>query len=172
MFATGLGASIFGSMVGLGGGFIAVPILLLFFGLPPAQAAGTSLSLVVANSAAGAVTYSLQDRVHVRIGLLIAIGGIPGSILGALLAQRVSPALFDWALAVLLVGVSIDMTFNRRKRLANRNAAALQQHAMRWEKWLLLGVFVGFVSSLFGIGGGMVVVPSLLYFSALPAHMI
>ena len=56
-------------MVGLGGGFILVPVLRLFMGFSPAYAAGTSLVLIVANSASGALTYILQRRVHLRIEL-------------------------------------------------------------------------------------------------------
>ncbi len=159
-------------MVGLGGGFIAVPILLLFFGLPPAQASGTSLALVVANSGAGALTYYLQGRVQVRVGLLIALGGIPGSVAGAIAARRISAELFDWVLAALLVAVSADMAFNRSKRLANRQTPGAAPAGMRAERCIALGLIVGCVSSLFGIGGGVAVVPALLYFSTLPAHAI
>lgn len=159
-------------MVGLGGGFIAVPALLLFFGLSPAEASGTSLALVVANSAAGAFTYALQKRVHVRIGLLIAAGGFPGSIAGAIVATRISAQLFDWVLAALLIAVSFDMVVNRQKRLASRSSLGTAHPSMPTMQRLGLGLFVGFVSSLFGIGGGVIVVPSLLYFSTLPAHMI
>ncbi|MBV8488888.1 MAG: sulfite exporter TauE/SafE family protein, partial [Candidatus Eremiobacteraeota bacterium] len=74
LFAVALFASAFGSMVGLGGGFILVPILRLFFGLAPAEAAGTSLLLIIANSFSGAITYLWHRRVHVRLGLLIAAG--------------------------------------------------------------------------------------------------
>ena len=157
-------------MVGLGGGFIAVPILLLFFGLSPAEASGTSLALVVANSAAGAFTYALQRRVHVRIGLLIAAGGLPGSIAGAIVATHISAQLFDWVLAALLIAVSFDMVVNRAKRLSTH--AESVHPSMPAIRCVLLGLLVGFVSSLFGIGGGVIVVPSLLYFSTLPAHMI
>lgn len=159
-------------MVGLGGGFIAVPALLLFFGLSPAEASGTSLALVVANSAAGAFTYALQKRVHVRIGLLIAAGGLPGSIGGAIVATRISAQLFDWVLAALLIAVSFDMVVNREKRLTNRASLEGTQASMPALHCVGLGLLVGFVSSLFGIGGGVIVVPSLLYFSTLPAHMI
>ena len=172
LFATGLGASIFGSMVGLGGGFIAVPVLLLFFGLPPAQASGTALALVVANSASGAFTYFLQKRVHVRIGLLVAAGGFPGSILGAILSARISSQLFDWLFAAFLIAVSADMLRDRKRRLANRRQASGEIAGMPWHRSLILGFVVGLISSLFGIGGGAMLVPSLLYLSDLPAHMI
>jgi len=159
-------------MVGLGGGFIAVPVLLLFFGLPPAQASGTALALVVANSGAGAFTYFLQRRVHVQIGLLVAAGGFPGSIVGALLSARISSQLFDWLFAAFLIGVSIDMIANRRRRIAKRPQGAQVISGMPWHRSLILGFAVGLISSLFGIGGGALLVPSLLYLSDLPAHMI
>ncbi len=159
-------------MVGLGGGFIAVPVLLLFFGLTPAQASGTALALVVANSGSGAFTYFLQKRVHVRIGLLVAAAGFPGSILGAILSARISAQLFDWLFAALLIGVAIDMAFNRKRRLAGRSEQPSMILGMPWYASLVLGFALGLVSSLFGVGGGVLLVPSLLYFSDLPAHMI
>lgn len=161
-------------MVGLGGGFIAVPVLLLAFGMRPGEAAGTSLALVVANSAAGATTYLLQRRVHVRLGLLFAAGGFPGSIFGALAAARMSAQVFDWLFAAFLIAVAGDIFVNRAARLTGRaqNNPAAAPHGMHPVRALALGFGVGLVSSLFGIGGGVLVVPSLLYFSDLPAHMI
>jgi uncharacterized membrane protein YfcA len=161
-------------MVGLGGGFIIVPVLRLFFGLPPAFAAGTSLALVVANSGSGALTYLLQRRVHVRLGLLIAAGGFPGSILGTIAVKQLPEHVFDWLFAAFLLTVAGDMVFNREKRLEGRveshDVATLT--GMPWPRALAAGFGVGFISSLFGVGGGVVLVPMLLYFSDLPAHAI
>ncbi|MEO9170752.1 MAG: sulfite exporter TauE/SafE family protein [Candidatus Baltobacteraceae bacterium] len=174
LFAAALVASIFGSMVGLGGGFILIPILRLFFGLEPAEAAGTSLVLVVANSASGAFTYFLQQRVHVRVGLLLAAGGFPGSILGAVLAKHITETAFDWIFAVFLITVATDMVVNRKARVGGR-VDHEDMHArkpMSFRFAVAAGFFVGVVSSLFGVGGGVIVVPTLLYFSELPAHAI
>ncbi len=168
-------ASIFGSMVGLGGGFIIVPVLRLFFGFGPADAAGTALVLVVANSASGATTYLLQHRVHVRVGLLLAAGGWPGSIVGAVLAKHISPTLFDGLLAAILILVALDMVFRRARSIGKREDAAGSVQALRGmplPEALSVGFLVGLVSSLFGIGGGVVLVPTLLYLSDLPAHAI
>ncbi len=115
LFALAFFASVFGAMVGLGGGFILVPALRLFFGLAPAEAAGTSLVLIVASSASGAVAYLLQRRVHLKIGLLLAAGGLPGGVIGAMLSLHIAPRLFDWILAVLLFSVAVDMAWNARK---------------------------------------------------------
>lgn len=161
-------------MVGLGGGFIIVPVLRIFFGLGPAEAAGTSLALVIANSSSGALTYLLQRRVHVRVGLLIAAGGVPGSILGAIVVKRIPAHVFDWLFAAFLIVVATDILLNRHKRVGARNEQA-DIHTilgMPWYAALAAGFGVGFISSLFGVGGGVVLVPTLLYFSDLPAHAI
>jgi uncharacterized membrane protein YfcA len=146
----------------------------LFFGLGPAEAAGTSLALVVANSGSGALTYLLQRRVHVRVGLLLAAAGFPGSILGAIAVKHLPPHVFDWLFAAFLIAVSLDLISNRDKRLRNRRETADLGSVvgMPWYTALTAGFCVGFISSLFGVGGGVVVVPTLLYFSDLPAHAI
>jgi uncharacterized protein len=174
LFGAAFLASVFGSMVGLGGGFILVPILRLFLGFSPAYAAGTSLVLIVANSASGALTYLLQRRVHLKIGLLIAAGGLPGSILGAIAPFHISARLFDTILAVLLVAVAVDMAWNAQRRIAGRpeHERVTSIKGMSYRAALGLGFIVGIFSSLFGLGGGIVLVPSFLYFSELPAHSI
>ena len=106
LFGAAFIASVFGSMVGLGGGFILVPILRIFLGFSPAAVAGTSLVLIVANSASGAFTYFLHKRIHLKIGLLIALGGLPSTILGAILSVRIPAKLFDVLLAVILIGIA------------------------------------------------------------------
>ncbi len=173
LFVAAFIASVCGSMVGLGGGFILVPLLRLYFGLGPAEAAGTSLVLVTANSAAGAFTYFLQKRVHIKIGLLFAAGGLPGSIIGALVTKHISARAFDWAFGLFLVVVAADMIVNARKRVGGRiEHDAVSGKAMSYRTAVGTGFIVGLISSLFGIGGGIIVVPSLLYFSSLPAHAI
>ncbi len=174
LFAAAFFSSVFGSMVGLGGGFIFVPILRLFFGFDPALAAGTSLVLVVANSASGALTYLLQKRVHVKIGLLIALGGFPGSILGAVLVRKMSGTAFDWIFAGLLLIVAGDMIVNARTRVGARpdHHDVSSTKGMSYRAAVASGFAVGLIGSIFGIGGGVIIVPTLLYFSELPAHAI
>lgn len=174
LFAVALAASAFGAMVGLGGGFVLVPVLRLAFGLPPAEAAGTSLILIVASGASGALAYWLQRRVHLKIGLLLAAGGLPGGILGAIVSSHISARLFDWILALLLIAVAIDMASNARRRLRGkqRHDRVHDIKGMSYRLTVLLGFVVGLFSSLFGIGGGVVLVPALLYFSELPIHAV
>lgn len=161
-------------MVGLGGGFVLVPILRLFLGFSPADAAGTSLVLIVANSASGAFTYLLHRRVHLRIGLLVALGGLPGGVLGAILSLHIPVRIFDAVLALVLIVVAIDMARNAERRLAGRPEVPRIEaiKGMSYRGALALGFVVGLFLSLFGVGGGIVLVPTFLYFSELPAHAI
>jgi uncharacterized membrane protein YfcA len=174
LFAAAFMASVFGSMVGLGGGFILVPILRLFLGFSPAYAAGTSLVLIVANSASGAFTYLLQRRVHLKIGWLIAAGGLPGGVLGAIASFHIPARLFDTILALLLVAVAVDMAWNAERRIAGRveQERVAKIKGMSYRAAFGLGFVVGVFSSLFGLGGGVILVPTFLYFSELPAHAI
>jgi len=167
LFLAGFVASVFGSMVGLSGGFIIAPLLRLCFGFSPAAAAGTSLALVLANGASSSASYLLQRRVHVRTGWMVAVGGIPGSILGAVAVKYAPPRVFDWLFAAFLILVSADIAINKRKRL--EQTAALKS---RPAAAVAMGFAVGFVAILFGVGGGVILGPSLLYFTALPAHAI
>lgn len=149
-----------------------VPVLRIAYGLSPALAAGTSLILVVANSASGTITYLRQKRVDVRLGLIIASAGLPGSIIGAVLVARISGFFFDLLFAFFLCVVAFDILANRDKRTRNELAVVAGDRAMPLWRSLTTGFFVGLVSSLFGIGGGVVLMPVLMYFSALPAHSI
>ena len=107
-------------MVGLGGGFVLVPILRLFLGFSPADAAGTSLVLIVANSASGAFTYLLHRRVHLKIGLLIAARrpSQQHPRRGAVAAH--SGSHLRRAARHLLIAVAIDMAWNAERRMAGR----------------------------------------------------
>jgi len=161
-------------MVGLGGGFILVPILRVFFGIAPAEAAGTSLVLVLASSASGALTFLLKKKIHLRIGWLLAAGGLPGGILGAFLSARIPARLFDWILAAILIAVAADLFINARRRMEGRpeHEHVHRIKGMSYRAALALGFAVGLISSLFGLGGGILLVPSLFYFSELPVHAV
>ncbi|MBV8725582.1 MAG: sulfite exporter TauE/SafE family protein [Candidatus Eremiobacteraeota bacterium] len=174
LFGAAFVASVLGSMVGLGGGFVLVPILRLVLGFSPAEAAGTSLVLIVANSASGAFTYLLHQRVHVRLGALIALGALPTSIAGAMLSLHISPRLFDVLLAALLIAITFDMLWNAQRRIEGRAEApsVLAIKGMSNRLAVSIGLAVGIFLSLFGLGGGIIVVPTFLYFSELPLQAI
>src|ERR1044071_4779890 len=101
-----LGVGTYGTMVGAGGGFLIVPVLLLVWHLPPALAAGTSLSVVFLNATAGSYSYAKQGRIDYKSGILLPLPTLPGSVAGAFVAERMSGRVFDVTFAVLLLCVA------------------------------------------------------------------
>ena len=172
LFFAAVLASALGSMVGLGGGFLMLPILRLAFGFGPAQAAGMSLAMVVANGASSTVANLRARRINVRVGLLVVAGAIPGALLGSRIVEGIASPIFDWLFAALVVGVALDFGL-RRSRLAlsgaNREGAPRAMHPVAS---LLAGFLAGILGGLFGIGGGIAIVPALAYFSDVPIHSI
>lgn len=89
--AQGLGVGLFTGLVGAGGGFLIVPALVLWAGLPMPAAVGTSLFVIVLNSVAGFAGYAGHVDVDAALVGAIAAAAIGGSFLGARLARRVDP---------------------------------------------------------------------------------
>jgi uncharacterized protein len=169
LFVIGAAASIFGSLVGLGGGFVIIPVLRIAFGVPPAQVAGTSLILVLANTAASTIGY-LRDRVvDLRLAIPFTVGAVPGSIAGVLVVRRLSPTGFDVLYGIVLVTLAVLVV--QRRSMTSR-AADERTWAHDPRVGVVAGVGVGFFSSLFGIGGGVVLIPLLLVAARMPPHVV
>jgi uncharacterized protein len=162
-------ASVFGSLVGLGGGFVVIPLLRVAFGVPPAQAAGTSLLLVFANTAAASVGYIRNRVVDFRLAVPLTVSAVPGSIAGVLAVKRFSPTGFDIAYGVVLIVLAILVI--GRRRVSSRPAEE-RTFAHDPRVGLAAGFGVGFFSSLFGIGGGVVLIPLLLIVARMPPHVV
>jgi uncharacterized membrane protein YfcA len=188
MIALGVFASFLGSVVGLGGGFIAIPVLRLLFHLPPTLVAGTSLFLVTANVGSASIAFWRQGRIEKRLGFTMGLLAIPGSVVGALVLKHSAVQGFDFAYAGILTFFAIDLL---RKGSAKSKSGTLAR--LPWARTqhfydrlsgetltyrtsapfvAVAGILTGFLSSFFGIGGGILVVPLLLRVFALPAHIV
>src|SRR4051812_4111436 len=93
LFGYAVGA--YGTMVGAGGGFLIVPMMLLVYHATPAQSAGTGLAVVFLNAVSGTLSYAHQKRIDYRAGLLFAVATLPGAISGAFLARLFSGHTFN-----------------------------------------------------------------------------
>ena len=91
----GFAAGVLGSIVGLGGGIIAVPAM-TFAGFPPALAASNSLFAAFSNSVASTVSYARQKRVEFGIGIKLGLMCIPGTILGAFVSDMMTPVTVSY----------------------------------------------------------------------------
>ena len=152
----GFAAGILGSMIGLGGGFVIVPIL-TFFGFSPPVAASESLFAAFCNAVASTISYSRQKRIMYSLGIKLALLSIPGTVLGAYLTDATSPSLFKLLFGIVLVGSSVYIYARRKLEPREYNLS---------KQMMVLAVgasfFAGIISSLFGIGGGTVFVPLMV----------
>jgi uncharacterized protein len=168
LFVAGTVASILGGLVGLGGGFVVIPILRLFFGIPPAEVAGTSLVLVLANTASSTVGFFRHGQVDLKLAWPFVVGAVPASILGVVAVRQFSAAGFDIAYGCTLVGLSI--------LVLRRRATSIEKPVRKFVRDPRIGVagglLMGFFSSVFGIGGGIVMVPLLLLAGRMPPLVV
>ncbi len=135
-----------------------VPVLRLFFGVEPALAAADSLFFVFANTLAASLTFMRRRAVDFPRGLTIAAAGIPSSILGAYVVRLLSGRDFDFIYGVFLIATAVLIVIRRNKQPDPRTLTPRQKLVTE----ILIGLLVGFASSLFGIGGGIVLVPAML----------
>jgi uncharacterized membrane protein YfcA len=143
-------------MIGLGGGFIVVPVL-TFFGYSPTLAASNSLFAAFSNSIASTASYAKQKRIVYSIGIKLALISIPGTILGAYISDEVSPPLFKILFGLVLVASALYIYLRRKME-------SKESHLSKQIMILTVGAsfFAGIISSLFGIGGGVVFVPLMV----------
>jgi uncharacterized membrane protein YfcA len=189
MVAGGMAAGVFGSLLGLGGGVLIVPLLTFGFGLPLREAVGVSLVCVIVTSSAAAGVYLERHVANLRLGMVLelftAIGALIGGLIAFLIDERTLAALF----AVLLVYVAVSIVRHRDPEPAapaaepvvvapvGRGAAFVARlsgpgyRVHSFGPGLLGSVGAGVISALLGIGGGLVKVPVMHLIMGVPLRI-
>ena len=149
-------AGILGSIVGLGGGIIIVPVL-TFMGFSPTLAVSNSLFAIFSNSVGATAAYAKQKRVEFSLGWKLGLMAVPGTILGAFISSEMSSEIFKILFALILIS-SASYIFLKRK---------IEEKPVDISRLLLVfsagaSFFAGIISSLFGIGGGLIFVPLMV----------
>jgi uncharacterized protein len=106
LVAIGLVAGVFSALFGVGGGIVAVPLLILFTGLPERVATATSLGAIGITALAGTVFFAIRGDVDVGYAALVGIPAAAGALLGTFIQQRVSTDTLAYLFAALLAGVA------------------------------------------------------------------
>ncbi len=152
----GFAAGVLGSMIGLGGGIIIVPVL-TFFGFSPTLAASNSLFAAFTNAVASTISYSRQKRVEFSLGLKLGLLTIPGTVLGAYISSDVTPEIFKILFGFVLVASAVYIFL--RKKIESREKNFSKQMVV-----FAIGAsfFAGIISAFFGIGGGIIFVPLMV----------
>ncbi len=161
-----------GTLIGVGGGFLLVPLLLLAYpGTPPAEITAISLAVTFLNALSGTAAYARQRRIHYRSGLLFAAACVPGAVLGAWCTYRVASRAFLGLFAAVLIGIALVLFLKPPRR--GEDAGSPQFCLSRAGLWMGSGlsIGVGFLSSFLGIGGGILHVPILAGLLKFPVHV-
>ena len=182
----GLAVGAYGTLIGAGGGFLLVPILLFLYpGEPPGQLTAVSLATVFANAASGSVAYLRARRVDVRSAIPFALATIPGSVLGAIAVRNVQRGPFELIFGAVLGLLAAYLLWRPTRAPGHRNACLAatttrhlvdaegtrHQYSFNLPVGVGLSAVVGFVSSFLGIGGGIIHVPVMTQVLGFPVHI-
>jgi uncharacterized protein len=142
---------------GVGGGVIMVPLLLAFAGMDQRRAATTSLVAIIPTAVAGGAVYLVNGEIDVPVAVLVAAGGIAGAYVGARLLRRIPLGWLRWLFVVLLLGVAARLLL-----IAPERGAEVDVDVPVALGLVGTGIVMGVASGLFGIGGGVFLVPILI----------
>jgi uncharacterized protein len=185
--AIGLFVGFIGTLIGAGGGFILVPLLLLLLpDLKPEIITSISLGVVFLNAASGSIAYAKMKRIDYRSAFFFALATLPGAILGAFSTSYIPQRLFDFLLGIVLILIAAFLltrprlikqshTAREGSRLAYREITDHKGHhyeyAFNMRTGIVLSFVVGYLSSVLGIGGGIIHVPVLTSLLSFPIHI-
>jgi uncharacterized membrane protein YfcA len=175
----------FGTLIGAGGGFILMPILLLFHPRrSPEELTAVSLAVVFFNATSGSISYGRMRRIDYASGLLFLAAGIPGAVLGAMVVAYVPRYAFNLVFGPVLIAASLFIFFQsagesdpsarltaRFKRIVTEADGTRHEFAYNLPLGMTLSLLVGFASSLLGIGGGIIHVPAIVHLLDFPVHV-
>lgn len=163
--ACGIGA-IIGVLLGLlggGGAILAVPALVYALKLPLSQAIPMSLVVVGVASAVGAAPKIKAAQVQWRLAAVFAAAGIPATFVGSQVGRHLSQSVVLIGFAAVLVGAGIRML---RDGGATGTACQIGDAGINWRRCfprsVPAGLLVGFLTGLFGVGGGFLIIPVLV----------
>ena len=200
VLALGGGVGFLSGLFGVGGGFLLTP-LLIFIGVPPVVAVGTTSVQIVASSASGVLAHLRRGNVDFAMGLVLTAGGFIGSSLGVWVFGLLKRSgNFDVTISlsyVLLLGTvgsfmlaeSLPSVFNRRPAGVAAASRGPNRHTwmhglpfkMRFRRSKLylsvilplgLGFAIGFLVAIMGVGGGFLMVPAMIYLLGMPTQIV
>lgn len=185
ILAAGAAAGGLGAMLGIGGGVFLVPFLTLGLGLPIGAAAAISLTTVIGTSSSVSAGRTGSHMINYRLGMVLEVATAAGSLLGGVTAQYMDERILQRTFAIVAVGVAL-MTVarvNRRNVIAgasvdvgplggryfdHESGGVVSYRVKRVPLAVVASFVAGNISSLLGIGGGVIKVPVLNAWCGVP----
>jgi uncharacterized membrane protein YfcA len=183
-----LGAGVFGSLAGVGGGIIVVPLLTVGLGVPLHNAIAVSLLGVIAVSTTASANYLAAGLVSRRIGLTLLVATTFGGILGGFAAGLIDGRVLAVLFGVVLIAVALRMLFGGEPvepdtidepgllefdatYLEPRTGEEVAYRVRNFGIGSVVSVFAGVLSGLLGVGGGIVNVPTMNSLMGVPIRV-
>ena len=114
--AIGVAAGFLAGLLGIGGGLLMVPAMVLLLGFDQHVAQGTSLVVIIPAALAGTYAHYRSGRVSIRDAAFLAAGGVAGALLGSTSALSVDDALLRRLFGIFLVVVAVQLVWGRNRR--------------------------------------------------------
>ncbi len=193
-FAVGVLSGLFG----VGGGFLMTPFL-IFLGIPPVYAVPNEINNILATSVSGSLTHWFKNTLDYKMGLMIIIGGLIGTILGVTAftffketgkLSLIISLSYMYLLAIIGTLMLIQGA-NEIERARKKISLKQKLHTHYWIHGLpfklrfpqsrlyesiftpiLLGILTGFIAALIGVGGAFLMVPAMIYLIGMPVKLI
>ncbi len=147
---------------GIGGGSIIVPALVILFMFDPKVAVGTSAVCVAFTAISSSISHHRFGKVDWDLGTKIAMGAVPGAFIGAALTAYIPSEFLLVLLSVMLIfsGMKLITSGERKERDMHRKLA------------FFIGISEGIIAGMLGIGGGIILVPALLFLGVSPHRAV
>lgn len=186
LFPVGVAVGTIGTIIGAGGGFVLLPLLLLVYPQQePEFIAAISLAVVFFNGVSGTVAYTRMRRIDYKSFVPFAIASVPGALLGAKCTAYMPRPWFDLVCGAVMILIAAFLILFPEKPAGPGGQIHLRgvtrtiveadgaTNTYTFNLWIgiLASVLVGFVSSLIGIGGGIVYVPTMVHLLDFPVHI-
>ena len=198
IFILSLVVGVLSGLFGVGGGFLMTPFL-IFLGIPPSYAVANEANNILGTSVSGSTTHWLKNTLDYKMGFMIVIGGVVGTILGILTFSYfkdigkiniVISLSYMYILAMigtmmLVQGISeIDRARKKiviKKKLHSHYWIHGLPFRMRFKKSrvyesaftpIIIGLIVGFIAAIMGVGGAFILVPAMIYIIGMPTKLI
>ena len=172
LFLLGFAISTPASMIGLAGGFLIVPIMILIFQLPAQNAVAISLVAITGTTVSATIGYMRQKKVNFKLGLLYDVLDVPGVVLGAYSSTLIPSNILTVLCGLFLVVISFMLM--RRRVLPGENVQLKEgSQKFRYSPRILTSILIssffgGFITGLAGLGGGITDTSTMLLLGVSP----
>jgi uncharacterized membrane protein YfcA len=161
----GIATGVLSGLLGVGGGIVMVPALVAL-GYSRQRANSTSLAAILLVALAGAISFAVSDSVDWGMGLMLGLGGLIGSTMGAKLMSRLSGPTLAIIFGLVLLIAGLRMAFGGEAS----TGPLISSQAFRALAEVGIGAVAGMASGLAGVGGGTVMIPAMVFLLGIGQH--